>query len=48
LVLRIQIHDPAHQSLDAACTAFLQQTSSRGRRFDELHAAIAGVTHPTH
>jgi len=42
------MHDPAHQSLDATSTSFLQQASSRGRRFDELHAAIAGVTHAPH
>ena len=48
LILATQLHDPAHQSLDAARTPLLQQSPSRRRGLDQLHTAIAGVTHTTH
>src|SRR6266566_2024780 len=48
LVLTSELHDPAHQSLDTSRTSLLQQAPSRRRRFDQLHTAIAGVTHATH
>jgi len=49
LILFTQMRDASPQSLDPARASFLQQSPSRRRGLDdELHTAIAGVTHATH
>src|SRR5882672_11801048 len=48
LILLTQMRDASPQSLDPARASFLQQSPSRRRGLDQLHSAIAGVTHATH